>query len=53
MARTSKWYQQGMDDAADGFCDPPWNPGHRDHERYMEGWRDKQAELERLADQQA
>jgi len=48
MARKSKWYQQGQDDRADGFCDPPWSKGHRDHEKYMAGWRDQDAEEDRI-----
>jgi hypothetical protein len=44
----SRWYQQGQDDCADGFCDPPMNPGHRDHTKYMEGWNDQDAEEKRI-----
>ena len=47
----SKWYQQGQRDAIDGFFDPPWQPGHRDYERYREGHRDAQAQMQREADQ--
>ena len=43
----SKWYQQGADDARADMFDPPWNPGHRDYERYVEGHRDAQAEIKR------
>ena len=42
----SKWYQQGQRDAIDGFFDPPWQPGHRDYERYREGHADQQAEIQ-------
>lgn len=44
-----KWYKQGLADAKEGFCDPPWQPGHRDHTSYMEGHADGERALEREA----
>lgn len=41
-----KWYKQGVKDANDGFCDPPWSEGHRDYKNYMEGYNDQQKQLE-------
>lgn len=51
MAKPGKWYRQGYDDARYGMCDPPWQPGHRDHENYMEGHRDAHADLDREAEE--
>lgn len=42
-----KWYDTGLQDAKDGFCDPPWQKGHRDHTAYMEGHDDGEAAKER------
>lgn len=47
-----KWYKLGFVDGLDGICDPPWSPGHRDHENYLIGWRDAQIQLERDADRE-
>lgn len=46
----SKWYAQGHQDCLDGFFDPPWQPGHRDYTRYVEGWNDAEAEIQRERD---
>ena len=47
-----KWYKQGLQDALDGICDPPWQEGHRDHTSYMEGQTDGDRELERRSRQE-
>ncbi|MEQ6332990.1 hypothetical protein [Sphingobium sp. MK2] len=44
-----KWYKQGLQDALDGICDPPWQEGHRDHTSYMEGQGEGETHLEREA----
>lgn len=49
MASKSKWYAQGEQDARDGFYDPPWSPGHRDHTRYSQGYSDAMDEQWRKA----
>lgn len=45
-----KWYKQGFSEALAGLAsDPPWNPGHRDHASYCEGYVDGERQAERDA----
>jgi hypothetical protein len=45
-----KWYKTGFSDAFAGLnFDPPWNPGHRDHTSYAEGYADGERQAERNA----
>ena len=44
-----KWYKIGFQDALDGLCDPPMQPGHRSYASYMEGHADGDSHLSREA----
>lgn len=45
MARKT-WYDKGFDDALAGLpADPPWQPGHRDHTSYSEGYADGERQV--------
>ena len=47
---TGKWYKTGFADGAGGLGqDPPWQPGHRDHTAYCEGYVDGERQAEREA----
>ena len=45
---TGKWYETGFEDGLKGLGqDAPWNPGHRDHTSYCEGFVDGERQAER------